>query len=100
MSLIGHNKQFVSVNSLSQADKEYLKGVVKELDDSLTRVAAERELQKEAIEKAVEKLGLDKKLIRKLGKTHHKANFNAESEENRTFEEFYTIVINGGSKNV
>lgn len=100
MSLIGHNKQQVSVNSLSQSDKEYLKGVVKELDDSLTRVAAERDLQKEAIEKAAEKLGLDKKLIRKLGKTHHKANFNSESEENRTFEEFYTIVINGGSKNV
>ena len=47
---IGHNAQVVSVNSLSQADKEFLKGVVKELDDSLTRIAAERDLQKEAIE--------------------------------------------------
>jgi hypothetical protein len=99
-TLIGHNKQFVSVNSLSSSDKDYLKGVIKELDDSLTRVASERDLQKEAIEKAAEKLGIDKKLIRKLGKTHHKANFNTESEENKTFEEFYTIIMKGGSNNV
>lgn len=97
---IGHNAQVVSVNSLSQADKEFLKGVIKELDDSLTRIAAERDLQKEAIEKAADKLGIDKKLIRKLGKTHHKANFNLESEENRIFEEFYTILINGGGAHV
>lgn len=97
---IGHNKSFVSVNSLSPSDKEQLKGVIKELDDSMTRIAAERELQKEAVANIAEKLGLDKKLVKRLAKTHHKANFNQEMEENNTFEEFYRMVINGGNPNV
>jgi DNA-directed RNA polymerase subunit N (RpoN/RPB10) len=92
--MIGHNKPFVSVNSLSQTDKDKLKGVIKELDDSMTRVAAEKELQKEAITKVCDELGLDKKLIRRMAKTHFKANFNDEVEENSKFEDFYTVIMN------
>jgi len=95
MSMIGHNqKNFVSVNSLSQADKDKLKGVINELNDSMTRVAAEKEFQKEAITKICDELGLDKKLIRRMAKTYYKANFNDEVEENNTFEDFYTVVMN------
>lgn len=99
MSLIGHNqKNFVSVNSLSENDRKKLKGAIQELNDSMTRVAAERDLQKETIVKICEDLGLDKKLVRKMGKTYFKANFNSEVEEQKTFEEFYDIIINGGKK--
>ena len=70
MSMIGHNqKNYVSVNSLSQTDKDKLKGVIKELNDSMTRVAAEKEFQKEAITKICEELGVEKKLIRRMAKT-------------------------------
>lgn len=95
MAGIGHNqKNYVSVNSLSQTDKDKLKGVIKELNDSMTRVAAEKEFQKEAITKVCEELGLDKKLIRRMAKTYFKANFNDEVEENNTFEDFYTTIMN------
>lgn len=94
MSMIGHNKPFVSVNSLSQTDKDKLKGVIKELNDSMTRVAAEKDLQKEAITKVCDELGLDKKLIRRMAKTYFKANFNDEVEENSKFEDFYTVIMN------
>jgi hypothetical protein len=94
MSMIGHNKLFVSVNSLSQNDKDKLKGVIKELNDSMTRVAAEKELQNESITKVCDDLGLDKKLIRRMAKTYFKANFNDEVEENNKFEDFYTVIMN------
>lgn len=95
MAGIGHNqKNYVSVNSLSQTDKDKLKGVIKELNDSMTRVAAEKEFQKEAITKVCDELGLDKKLIRRMAKTYFKANFNDEVEENNTFEDFYTTIMN------
>lgn len=98
MSMIGHNKNFVSVNSLSDNDRKKLKGSIQELNDSMTRVASEKELQKEIIGKVFDELGLDKKLIRKMAKTYFKANFNSEVEEQKTFEEFYDIIINGGEK--
>ena len=99
MSMVGHNqKNFVSVNSLSENDRKKLKGAIQELNDSMTRAAAERELQKETIINTCEELGLDKKLVRKMGKTYFKANFNTEVEEQKTFEEFYDIIINGGKK--
>ena len=95
MSNIGHNqKNFVSVNSLSQIDKDKLKGTIKELNDSMTRVAAEKEFQKEAITKICDELGLDKKLVRRMAKVYFRANFNDEMEENKTFEDFYTIILN------
>lgn len=92
---IGHNSQpkVTNVNSLSSTDKQKLKGAVQELNDSLTRVAAERDLQKEIINKMAEELGLDKKLIRRLGKTYFKANFSEEVENNTAFEEFYEGVL-------
>lgn len=95
MAGIGHNqKNFVSVNSLSQADKDKLKGAVREMNDSLTRVAAERELQKEIITKICDDLGLDKKLVKRMAKVYFKANFNDEIEEDKNFENFYSIVMN------
>lgn len=95
MSTIVHNqKPHVSVNSLSQIDKDKLKGAIREMNDSMTRVAAERELQKEIVTKICDELGLDKKLVKRMAKVYFKANFNDEMEENKTFEDFYTIVMN------
>lgn len=94
MANIGHNQQpFVSINSLSSEDKKKLKGVIQELNDSLTRVASERDYQKEAIAKLYDELGVDKKIIRRLAKTYFKANFSEEQEGNRQFEEFYDGVM-------
>jgi cyanate lyase len=99
MAGIGHNqKTFVSVNSLSSPEKEELKNVIIELNNSYLRVAAERDYQKEAITSIAEKLGLDKKLVRRMAKTYYKSSFNTEVQENSEFEDFYKIVINGGQE--
>ena len=86
-------KTFISVNSLSQIDQDKLRGVIKELNDSMIRLSSEKEFQKEAITNVCEELGLDKKLVRRMAKTYYKATFNDEVDENNTFEDFYSIVM-------
>jgi len=95
MSNIGHNKPHVSVNSLSTQDKQKLKNAIDSLNDSMTRAMAEREHQKSVIGDTSEQLGLDKKLIRRMARAYFKANFNEEVEENKTFEEMYSVVVKG-----
>ena len=93
MSNIGHNNPTVTVNSLSDADKKKLRNAINELNDSMTRVAAERDLQKETIIKVFEDLGVDKKLVRRMAKAYYQANFQSEVEENKNFEEMYDVVM-------
>lgn len=95
MATVGHNsKNFVSVNSLSKADKQRLKKVIQDLNDSLTRVGAERDYQKEAIKAISEDLGLNKKLVKRMATVFYKSNFKDEIETQKEFEEFYDMVIN------
>jgi len=93
MATIGHNHPTVTVNSLSSEDKKKLRGAINELNDSMTRTAAERDLQKETINKVFEDLGVDKKVVRRMAKAYYKANFNEEIEENKNFEEMYDVVM-------
>jgi len=95
MTMIGDNSRKRSVNSLTAAEKTKLRNIILELDASMTRVAAERDLMKASIEKAYDELRLDKKLVRRMGKTHFKATFKEEKESNSDFEDFYDLVMNG-----
>jgi len=96
MSGIGHNKPFVSPNSLSNEDKKKLKNVIYALNDSMTRVAAERDLQKEAISEIFDELGIDKKIVRKMAKAYFMANYNSVVEEEKNFQDFYDAIIKEG----
>jgi hypothetical protein len=93
MAGMGHNQNFVSINSLTDNQKKELKEAVQQLNDSMTRVAAERDFQKESINNISDKTGVDKKIIRRMAKVYFKANYSQEQEENRNFEEFYDGVM-------
>jgi hypothetical protein len=82
-----------SVTSLSVEDRKKLRNAVQEMSDSMTRIAAERDLQKEILSKIHEDLSLDKKVVRRLAKVYHKANFKDEVEQNDAFETFYNEVL-------
>ena len=84
--------KIMNVNSLSQLDKDRLRNAIREMNDSMTRAAAESDLQKDIL-KICDDLGVDKKIVRRMAKVYFKANFNAEVEDNRTFEDFYSVVI-------
>lgn len=93
MAGMGHNQNFVSINSLTDNQKKELKEAVQQLNDSMTRVAAERDYQKESINNISDKTGVDKKIIRRMAKVYFRANYSQEQEENRNFEEFYDGVM-------
>jgi ABC-type microcin C transport system permease subunit YejB len=94
MAGIGHNqKPTVNISSLNETERKRLKNALMEMNDSLTRVAAERDLQKETINSLYEELGVDKKLVRRMAKAYFKANFGEEVEENKAFEESYDLII-------
>jgi hypothetical protein len=93
MAGIGHNQPHVGINSLTEADRKKVKKAVMELNDSMTRAASERELQKEIVGTLYDELGLDKKLLKRLARTYFKANYNETIEENNTFEEFYDQIV-------
>jgi hypothetical protein len=91
--MIGHNKPFVSPNSLSNDEKKKLKNAIFAINDSMTRVAGERDLQKEAIAEIFDELGVDKKLVRKMAKAYYMANYNTIVEEEKNFQDFYDSII-------
>jgi DNA-directed RNA polymerase subunit N (RpoN/RPB10) len=93
MTGIGHNNPHVNISSLNDTERKRVKKAIMELNDSMTRVAAERDLQKETINTLFDELGLDKKLIRRMAKVYYKSNFGEEVEENKAFEESYDLVI-------
>jgi ABC-type microcin C transport system permease subunit YejB len=93
MAGIGHNQNFVSINSLTDAQRKELKEAIVQMNDSMTRVAAERDYQKETINNITDKTGVDKKIIRRMAKVYFRANYAQEQEDNRSFEEFYDGVM-------
>jgi len=93
MANIGHNQPFVSINALTDQQKTELKNAIRELNDSMTRVAAERDFQKDTINAISDKTGVDKKIVRRMAKVYFKSNYAEEQEENRQFEEFYDGVM-------
>ena len=93
MAGIGHNQQQRSVQGLTDEDRKILRKAVLEMNDSMTRCGAERELQKETTNEIADKLGIDKKLFKRMARAYFKANFKEEVQENTDFEEFYTTVM-------
>lgn len=65
-------------------EKKKLQSAIKEMSMSMTRVDAEKDLQKDIIQSAFDDTGIDKKYIRKLAMIYHKqslTDFQTETEE-------------------
>lgn len=86
-------KPFIGVNSLTMLDRKKLKNAIMEINDSMTRVAAEADLQKDVLNNISDDLGLDTKFVKRLARTYYKSSFNVEVEENKKFEEFYSTLL-------
>lgn len=90
---MANTNQQRSVQGLNDGERKQLRNAIIEMNDSMTRVTAERELQKETTDETCGKLGLDKKLFKRMARAYFKANFRDEVQENTDFEEFYTAVM-------
>lgn len=93
MSGIGHNQNYVSINALTESQKTELKNAIREMNDSMTRAAAERDFQKETLNSISDKTGVNKKIVRRMAKAYFRSNYAEEQEDNRQFEEFYDGVM-------
>lgn len=76
----------------SPADKDKLLNGVKEISNSLTRVDAERDFQKDAIAKLSDELGIKKQYIAKLSKLYHKQSFSQAQQEYEELEALYEAI--------
>jgi hypothetical protein len=81
------------MSNLTTQNKDKLRKSITEISDSLTRIAAERDLQKEIIKKISEELTIDKKIIRRMAKVYFNANFAQEVELDEEFEETYRDTV-------
>ena len=73
----------------SEADKDKIKKAVKEIEESMTRVDAEKDHVKEICSDLKEDTGVEPKHLRKLADTLHKQNLQEQEEEFEMFVESY-----------
>lgn len=95
---IGNNSG-ISLAGMTPTDKEKIRNAVKELDSSMTRVAGERDLQKEIVNKVFDDLKFPKHMLKKLAKTYFNSDFERLTTENDEFESLYEDLMKKGSSN-
>lgn len=74
------------------ADREKLLASIKEMSNSMTRVDAEKDFQKDVIDKVNDDLGLEKKYVRKLASIYHRQNFTTVQQEQEELVELYEAI--------
>lgn len=77
----------------SPADKQKIKDAVVEMSNSLLRISAEREHQKDICLRIKDEVGLDPKYLKQMAKVYHKQNFVEVVTEQDEFETLYQEVI-------
>lgn len=85
--------QQLTINQLSEPDKEKLFKVIKECSDSMTRQDAEKDFVREAIADTAKNMQLPKKLVARLVKVYHNQNFDEEVAVHEQFETLYESVV-------
>lgn len=83
----------LSINQLSEPDREKLFKVIKECSDSLTRIDGEQDYIREAIADTAKNMQLPKKLVARLVKVYHKQNYDEEVAVHEQFETLYETVV-------
>jgi len=77
----------------SPADRKKIKDAMEEISNSMTRVDAEKDFQKEAIAELNDQFKISKKILSKMARTYHKQNFQNEQQSHEEFETLYTEVV-------
>ena len=83
----------LSINKLSDPDKQKLFKVIQECSDALTRIDGEQDFIRESIAETAKKMQLPKKLVSRLVKVYHKQNYDEEVAVHEQFETLYESVV-------
>jgi len=85
--------QQLSINQLSQPDREKLFKIVKDCSDSMARIEGENDFIRESIAETAKQMQLPKKLVAKLVRVYHKQNYDEEVAVHEQFETLYETVV-------
>jgi hypothetical protein len=83
----------LTINQLSDPDKQKLLKVIRDCSDSMTRMDAEKDLVREAIAETAKNMQLPKRLVARLVKVYHKQNYDEEVAVHEQFETLYETVV-------
>jgi hypothetical protein len=78
---------------MNSADIDTLSGFITELANSMTRVDAEKDLQKDILGRAQEELGLKKTLVNKLANIYHNQTIDRVVAEREELEDLYNSLF-------
>jgi len=74
-------------------EKQIIKKCLDETLDSMTRAAAEKDLQKDIVARIKEETTLQPKVFRKMASVAYRANFSEEVAIHEEFEEIFTEIM-------
>lgn len=77
----------------SPDDRQKIKGALEEFSNSLTRIEAEQDLQKEILKGLEEDYDLPKKYMRKVARVFHKQNLNEFKADAMEVEDIYESIV-------
>ena len=83
----------LTINQLSEPDKEKLFKVIQECSNSMVRIEGEQDYIREAIADTAKNMQLPKKLVARLVKVYHKQNYDEEVAVHEQFETLYESVV-------
>lgn len=89
------NTESTSPQALGPEDFIVIKKALREMEDSMTRAQAEKDLQKEITKKINEDLQIDKSVFKKMAKTYYKSNFKDVVAADDEFRAMYETVLGG-----
>lgn len=80
-------------STITDADRKTIQSALREMSNSMTRVSAEKDLQKDIAAKIAEDLNVPKAQFNKLAKIYHASNLMEEAAKNEEFMEFAEAVM-------
>ena len=83
----------------SAVDRKKIRDALQEISNSMTRIAAERDLIKDIVGDVSENFELPKKTVNKMARVYHKQSFGQEQQQFSEFESLYEEVVNLQSGN-
>jgi hypothetical protein len=75
------------------ADQKKILNAMREVSNSMVRIAAERDLIKDIVNDVSEKFQLDKKIFKKMCNTFHKDNYSENVAEAEEFVSLYEKIV-------
>ena len=87
-------------STITQEDRTKVRNALREMSDSMTRVSAEKDLQKEIAQKMLDEVGVNKAAFNKLARIYHASNLMEEAAKNEEFMEFAEAIMSSPERQI